>query len=332
MNLSVLMVPVRRIDFSPGNPRSKTEDDIQGLAASMGGAPQAFIINPPLLRKIKGDRYCVIAGERRVRAAALAGMETIPCQVRDDLDGHGIHRARVVENLHRRDLDPFDQAIALKISWLIANGDAMGLQKEVEAVLAREQPQAYSLAELEALMDQHAFVSTHPAVSWDETLNQLGVEMSRDSRKKLMRVLAVDHQVQEKVRDLGLTEAALRSLGTLDVKEQRQLAREINQHPELIRKVRRIARIVRAGTHTMESAIAESRGRVTEEPVENAMKVPEDERMTEHVIRLLDAATQAQQAVGGLREVLGPDYLKKLPATWREYADEALKIIGSIEN
>lgn len=332
MTPTVISVPLKRIDFSMGNPRSKAEEDIQGLAASMGGEHEAFIVNPPVLRKIKGDRYMIIAGERRVRAAALAGWSAIPCQIRNDLDAHGIHQVRVVENLHRRDLDPFDQAIALKISWLIANGDALGLQKEVEVVLAREQPQAHALAELEALLENHNFVSTHPAVSWDETLNRLGVELKPDSRKKLMRVLSVDPKVQEKVRDLGLTEAALRSLGTLDVKEQKQLAREINDHPELIRKVRRIARVVRAGTHSLESAIAEARGQVSELGSEHAnpAEIPEDERVTEQVIRLLEAATNAQQAVAGLHEILGADYLKKLPDAWREYADEALNIIRTI--
>ena len=332
--VTVIPVPLKHIDFSLGNPRSKAEEDIQGLAASMGSSQEIFIVNPPVLRKIKGNRYMIIAGERRVRAAALAGWDAIPCQIRDDLDAHGIHQVRVVENLHRRDLDPFDQAIALKISWLIANGDAMNLHKEVGAILTREQPQTHTLAELETLLDHKGFVVTHPAVSWDETLNRLGVEMSPDSRKKLMRVLAVDPKVQENVRELGLTEAALRSLGTLEIKEQKQLAKEIKDHPELIRKIRRIARVVRAGTHTMANAIAEARGQIADGAQEQTMieALPEDERVTEQVIRLLEAATNAQQAVDGLREILGADYLQKLPDAWREYADEALKIIGAIKS
>jgi ParB-like chromosome segregation protein Spo0J len=332
--VTVISVPLNRIEFSLGNPRTKAEEDIQGLAASMGSEHEAFIINPPVLRKVKGDRYRIIAGERRVRAAILAGWDAIPCQIRADLDAHGIHQVRVVENLHRRDLDPFDQAIALKISWLVANGDALNLHGNVETVLNKEQPQTHTLAELETLLEQHGFVATHPAVSWDETLNRLGVEMSSDSRKKLMRVLSVDVKVQEKIRDLGLTEAALRSLGTLEVKEQKQLAKEIVDHPDLIRKVRRIARIVRAGTHTMENAIAEAKGQISASDSQEQVAIediPEDERVTEQVIRLLEAATNAQQAVDGLREILGAAYLEKLPDAWREYADEALKIIGTIK-
>ena len=324
-------IPLSKIEFSPGNPRTDAMDDLEGMAASMGDEANSMLVNPPVVKKIKGGRYQVVAGERRVRAAQLAGWNSIQCQIKD-LSAHTAHQLRVVENLHRRDLNPFDQATALKISWLIANGDAMGLNEEIESVLRKEQPQPHILADLEDLLQKAGFVSTHPAASWDEVLNHLGVEMTPDSRKKLMRVLSVDAQVQEKVRELGLTEAALRSIGTLEVKEQKQLAKELTANPNLTRKVRRIARVVRAGTHTLDEALAEVKGQVSIEEIEpvSSEVIPDDERMTDLVIRLLEAATTAQQSLDGLREMLGDDYLVKMSGAWRGYADEALKIVRSI--
>jgi len=321
-------IPLSKIEFSPGNPRTDAMDDLDGMAASMGDETNPMLVNPPVVKKIKGGRYQVVAGERRVRAAQLAGWNSITCQIKD-LSAHTAHQLRVVENLHRRDLNPFDQATALKISWLIANGDAMGLNEEIESVLGKEQPQTHILADLEDMLQKAGFVSTHPAASWDEVLNHLGVEMTADSRKKLMRVLSVDAKVQEKVRELGLTEAALRSIGTLEVKEQKQLAKELTANPNLTRKVRRIARIVRAGTHTLDEALAEVKGQVSIEEIEpvSSEVIPDDERMTDLVIRLLEAATTAQQSLDGLREMLGDDYLEKMPEAWRGYADEALKIV-----
>ena len=330
MSTTVLMedIPIPKIEFSPGNPRTDALDDLDGMAASMGNEGNPMLVNPPVVKKIKGGRYQVVAGERRVRAAALAGWNSITCQIKD-LSAHTAHQLRVVENLHRRDLNPFDQATALKISWLIANGDALGLNEEIERVLGKEQPQTHILAELDGLLQKAGFVSTHPSASWDEVLNRLGVEMTPDSRKKLMRVLSVDAKVQEKVRELGLTEAALRSIGTLEVREQKQLAKELAANPNLTRKVRRIARVVRAGTHTMDEALAEVKGQVQiDEREPSSMEIiPDDERMTDLVIRLLEAATTVQQSVGGLREMLGDDYLEKMPDAWRGYADEALKIV-----
>ena len=332
MQIQFTQIAVQKIDFSPGNPRTDAAKDVEGLAASMGRELDAFLVNPPVVKKSKWDRYLVVAGERRVRAAMHAGWTSIPCQVRDDLNAHDMHQVRVVENLHRQALNPFDQATALKISWLVANADAMGLQAQVEAILIKEQPQAHALAELEELLGHASFIPTHPAVSWNEVLNRLGVEMNAASRKKLMRVLAVDPQVQEKVRVLGLTEAALRSMGTLEVHEQKLLAKELTANPDLTRKVRRIARVVRAGTHTMDEAVSEARGQVStpQEEKQSMNETPEDEHVTDLVIRLLEAATNAQQANDGLREMLGTEYLKKLPQAWREYAQEALAIIGKL--
>jgi ParB-like chromosome segregation protein Spo0J len=216
---------------------------------------------------------------------------------------------------------------------LIANGNALGLQEKVEALLGAEKPQSHTLADLESLLEASGFIPTHPAVSWDTVLNQLGVEMKPDSRKKLMRVLSVDPKVQEKVRDLNLTEAALRSIGTLEVKEQKQLAKELAANPNLVRKVRRIARVVRAGTHTLDEALNEVKGQVSaEEEVQPiaADATPDDERITDQVIRLLESATTAQQSVDSLRAILGNDYLTKMSDAWRDYANEALKIIRAI--
>ena len=324
-------IPIAKIEFSPGNPRTDAMDDLEGLAASMGSEDHPLLVNPPVVKKIKAGRYQLVAGERRVRAAQLAGWNSIACQIRD-LNAHTAHQLRVVENLHRQGLNPFDQATALKISWLIANGDAMGLNEKVEAILGKELLQTHILAELEELLQKADFVSTHPSVSWNEVLNLLGVGMTTDSRKKLMRVLSVDPKVQEKVRDLGLTEAALRSIGMLEVREQNQLAKELTTDPNLTRKVRRIARVVRAGTHTLDEALAEVKGQVSTEEIESPPTevIPDDERMTSLVIQLLESATTAQQSVDGLRGMLGDDYLAKMPEAWRGYADEALKIVRKI--
>jgi len=330
--VQIQTIPLSKIDYSSGNPRSDADADLDGMAASLGTEKRPMLVNPPLVQRTARGRYRVVAGERRARAATLAGWKALPCQVRDDLDAHAAHRLRVVENLHRRDLNPLDQALALKISWLTANGDELELKPRIEEILSKEIPQAHILAELESLLEGSGFAATHPVVTWDEVLNRLGVEMKPASRKKLMRVLAVDPKVQEKVRDLNLTEAALRSIGTLEAGEQKRLAKELNKNPELTRKVRRIARVVRAGTHTLDEALAEAQGQVTAEDEPNSAQanIPEDERMTSYVIQLLEAATSAQQAADGLRETVGAEYETTLPEAWRMYAEEALKILRAI--
>ncbi len=325
-------VPVERIDFSPGNPRADAAENLEGLAASLGQESDPQLIHPPILRKRIGERYLLVAGERRVRAAVQAGWGSVLCQIRTGLDARNAHTIRVVENLHRRDLNALDQAAALKISWLLANADVLNLAEAANDLLEQDQPQSQTLSALENLLLQTGFVPTHPAVSWDQVLDTLGVEMKPASRKKLMRVLSLAPDVQEQARPLGLTEAALRSIGTLEESAQRELVSALVETPELARKVRRIARVVREGSHTLDEAIAEARGQAGAEGSEDAQgqDIPEDERVTDQVIRLLEAATSAQQAVDELGSLLGPDYIEELSGAWQDYAREAIRIIQTI--
>jgi len=332
MSTSLERIPIAQIDFSPGNPRSDAAEDLQGLAASLGDEADGLLVNPPVVRKRPDGRYTLIAGERRVRAAALAGWKSILCQVRSGLDARKVHTLRVVENLHRQSLNPLDQAAALKISWLVANADALGLVEQASQLLEQEQAQSVTLTALERLLEGAGFVPTHPPVPWEQVLDSLGVEMSPDSRKKLMRVLALAPDVQEMARPLGLTEAALRSIGTLEAQDQRQLVAELAEEPELARKVRRIARVVREGSHTLDEALAEARGQTLASEIEDGQDIPDDERISDQVILLLEAATSAQGALDELVELLGQDYLAQLPDPWQEYAQEAIQIFETIRS
>jgi hypothetical protein len=79
----------------------------------------------------------------------------------------------------------------------------------------------------------------------------------------------------------------------------------------------------------LDEALAEVKGQVASDEHEPSYSeiIPDDEHMTDLVIRLLEAATTVQQSLDGLREMLGDNYLEKMPEAWRGYADEALKIV-----
>ena len=71
------------------------------------------VMQPIVVRPISPDRYEIIAGERRWRATQLAGLDTIPCVVREVPDEAAIAMA-LIENIQREDLNPMEEAIALK--------------------------------------------------------------------------------------------------------------------------------------------------------------------------------------------------------------------------
>jgi ParB family chromosome partitioning protein len=101
-----LRVPIDRISPSPYQPRrSFDEVKIEELAASIRNQG---IIQPLVVRR-KEDRYELIAGERRWRAAMKAGLTEIPAVVREASDHEALQLA-LVENLQREDLNPIEEA------------------------------------------------------------------------------------------------------------------------------------------------------------------------------------------------------------------------------
>jgi ParB family chromosome partitioning protein len=103
-------IPLARIRENPRQPRLRMDDDaLAALAESIG---QHGVIQPILVTETI-DGYQLVAGERRVRAARLAGLERIPAVVRQLADREQLELA-LVENLQREDLDPIEAARAYR--------------------------------------------------------------------------------------------------------------------------------------------------------------------------------------------------------------------------
>jgi ParB family chromosome partitioning protein len=103
------LIPVEEITPNPDQPRQNL-GDLTDLVASVR---EKGILEPLLVRKV-GGRYQIIAGERRYRAAVDAGLDEIPCVVRDSSDAEMMELA-LVENLQRKDLTPFEEADGLQV-------------------------------------------------------------------------------------------------------------------------------------------------------------------------------------------------------------------------
>lgn len=84
------------------------EEPLDALADSIG---RIGVLQPILVRQIEPDRFELIAGERRWRAAKRAGLQAIPALVRSVEDQESLEEA-LVENLHREDLNPLEEAAA----------------------------------------------------------------------------------------------------------------------------------------------------------------------------------------------------------------------------
>ena len=108
----VLELPLDRIERSPNQPRSDFDESLLGeLAASIA---VHGVLQPVIVRNLVDGGYQLIAGERRLRAARIAGLETIPAVVREATDGTDSLELALIENLQRTDLNPIETALAYR--------------------------------------------------------------------------------------------------------------------------------------------------------------------------------------------------------------------------
>jgi ParB family chromosome partitioning protein len=105
-----LEIPLSRIEVNPWQPRRRMDEEaLQALAASIA---EHGVIQPVLVTETF-DGYRLVAGERRVRAARLAGLDRVPAVVRQLADREQLELA-LVENVQRADLGPLEEANAYR--------------------------------------------------------------------------------------------------------------------------------------------------------------------------------------------------------------------------
>lgn len=104
-------IPLRSISPNPDQPRTNFDDDaLEELAASIR---QIGIIQPLSLRIVGQDSYQIIAGERRYRAALMAGLESVPAYIRTANDAELTEMA-LIENIQREDLNAIEIALTFR--------------------------------------------------------------------------------------------------------------------------------------------------------------------------------------------------------------------------
>ncbi len=120
-NTGLLEVPANAISPNPKQPRSRFDDEaLAELAASIR---EVGILQPIVVRRT-GRGYEVVTGERRLRAAKLAGLAMVPVVLRDS-DDSNLLREALIENIHREDLNPIELGEAFR--QLL---DELGLKQE----------------------------------------------------------------------------------------------------------------------------------------------------------------------------------------------------------
>ncbi len=108
--LTVESIPIAKIEVGPHRQRSEGEDEeIQEIAASI---KRVGVVEPIIVAR-QGDAFSLVAGHRRIAAAAVAGLAEIPAIIREGNEAENAE-VRFAENFFRRDLSPVERAAAIR--------------------------------------------------------------------------------------------------------------------------------------------------------------------------------------------------------------------------
>ncbi|WP_374685923.1 ParB/RepB/Spo0J family partition protein [Promineifilum sp.] len=223
--LQLLAVRLDAIDADPDQPRSTfNEDALRELSESIR---QDGVIQPIEVTQSSAGRYLIVHGERRWRAAQLAGLETIPAVVRRrDYDEVTRFVRQVVENIQREDLNDVDRAAALlRLRKL--------MQEEVDAA-RRDRGRTADAPKDEPWSGK---------VTWAKVGGRLGY--SRQRIHQLIQLLDLPDEIKDAVRDGVLSERDTRVYQGLTAVQQRALHRARLADALDAGEVRQIARLLR---------------------------------------------------------------------------------------
>ena len=177
-------LPLARLVPNKDQPRKNF--DPEQLAELADSVRQNGVLQPILVRKM-GDRYQIVAGERRYQAAKLAGLDEVPVLIREISDDEVLQLA-LIENLQRSDLDPIDEAMGYK-----ALIETQGMtQEELGSILSKSRSAVANALRLLDLPTEVQEMVTKGLITAGHGRAILAVA-GDDNRVRLAQKVAKDH-------------------------------------------------------------------------------------------------------------------------------------------
>nr|WP_300325978.1 ParB/RepB/Spo0J family partition protein [uncultured Anaerostipes sp.] len=206
---SEMTLPIHKIEPNPDQPRNQfDEDSLQELADSI----QQYGILQPLLVKKKDKYYEIIAGERRWRAAKMAGLEEVPVIIRE-YDDHEIVEIALIENIQREDLSPIEEAMAyqrlMKEHHLKQDEIAEKVSKSRAAItnslrLLKLDPRVQNMLEEEMISSGHAraLLAIHDGdLQYEIAVKVFDEKLSVRDIEKMVKIMNQPKKEKEKSED-----------------------------------------------------------------------------------------------------------------------------------
>ncbi|MEW5807787.1 MAG: ParB/RepB/Spo0J family partition protein [Acidobacteriota bacterium] len=183
-------IDICKLDVNPFQPR-KDFGDLNELVSSI---KEKGVLEPVLVRSFKG-KYEIIAGERRYQASKIAGLKQIPC-IEIDVDDGGSLEISLVENLQRKNLDPFEEATALQN--LINYFDYT--HEQIAKKLAKSRTSITETLSLNKLSEDIKDLCRRADIRSKSMLLQIARLSNEEDMKLLIKKIANDGMTREEAR------------------------------------------------------------------------------------------------------------------------------------
>jgi len=188
------------ISPNPFQPRAAFDDT--ALAELTASIREKGLLQPIVVRRVGSDRYQLIAGERRFRAAQRAGLERIPIVVRDADDGEALELA-LIENLQRENLNPVEEARAyqrLADEFGLAQEDIARRVGKSRSTVTNSLRLLQLPAEVLAQLESGALTAGHARSLLALASTQAQAAVARDVAQRRLSVRDTEQLVRERAR------------------------------------------------------------------------------------------------------------------------------------
>ncbi|MGI6361614.1 MAG: ParB/RepB/Spo0J family partition protein [Bacillota bacterium] len=185
----ITLLSVKKIDSNPDQPRKFfAEDKLQELSDSI----KEFGLLQPIIVVEKGKRYEIVAGERRWRAAIMAGLQEIPCIVRQLSEGQ-ITEFSLIENIQREDLNVLEEAQ----TYQKLQNEFGYTQKELASRLGKSRPHVANTLRLLSLSPSVQAMLINGRLTAGHGRAILSLDKVDDQNKLAQRVIAEGLSVRQ---------------------------------------------------------------------------------------------------------------------------------------
>lgn len=187
---TITKLPLQKVEPNPKQPRrSFDEEELQALSASIA---EHGILQPLAVRALEGGYYQIIAGERRWRAARMAGLDEVPVVVLE-ADDRTVMELALIENLQRQDLNPMEEAEGYRVLM-----DEYGLtQEQAAARVGKSRPAVTNALRLLALPDEVREMVESGTLSAGHARAVLSLQSERLQKAAAQKIIALRLSVRQ---------------------------------------------------------------------------------------------------------------------------------------